>query len=142
MATFSSWGPNPVAPEILKPDITAPGVNIIAAYIEDSKPFFPYNRVSVLNFNYLSITVYNLNGTATLTRKLTNVGTPGTYAVRVKNHVGISMNMNLTILTFANKGDVQKFEITVKPHGKNVNSYVFGELIWSGANNTMLRAPL
>ncbi|MCE3215397.1 hypothetical protein HAX54_002265 [Datura stramonium] len=32
MAAFSSIGPNTVTPEILKPDITAPGVSIIAAY--------------------------------------------------------------------------------------------------------------
>jgi subtilisin family serine protease len=31
MASFSSRGPNPVAPDIIKPDITAPGVNILGA---------------------------------------------------------------------------------------------------------------
>lgn len=30
MADFSSRGPNPVAPDIIKPDVTAPGVNILA----------------------------------------------------------------------------------------------------------------
>jgi len=30
MADFSSRGPNPAAPDILKPDITAPGVNVLA----------------------------------------------------------------------------------------------------------------
>jgi subtilisin family serine protease len=30
MADFSSRGPNPVAPDIIKPDITAPGINILA----------------------------------------------------------------------------------------------------------------
>ncbi|KAJ4976278.1 hypothetical protein NE237_001384 [Protea cynaroides] len=34
MASFSSKGPNTVTPGILKPDITAPGVNIIASYSE------------------------------------------------------------------------------------------------------------
>ncbi|XP_010532549.1 PREDICTED: subtilisin-like protease SBT4.2 isoform X2 [Tarenaya hassleriana] len=32
VASFSSRGPNPIVSDILKPDITAPGVNIIAAY--------------------------------------------------------------------------------------------------------------
>ncbi|XP_056853664.1 LOW QUALITY PROTEIN: subtilisin-like protease SBT5.3 [Raphanus sativus] len=32
MAAFSSKGPSSVAPELLKPDITAPGVSVIAAY--------------------------------------------------------------------------------------------------------------
>ncbi|CAN6918495.1 unnamed protein product [Brassica oleracea] len=32
MAAFLSKGPSSVAPEILKPDITAPGVSVVAAY--------------------------------------------------------------------------------------------------------------
>ncbi|XP_059669601.1 subtilisin-like protease SBT5.4 [Cornus florida] len=38
VTSFSSMGPNTVTPEILKPDITAPGVNIIAAYSEAISP--------------------------------------------------------------------------------------------------------
>ncbi|RZB53191.1 Subtilisin-like protease isoform A [Glycine soja] len=34
MASFSSRGPNKIQPSILKPDVTAPGVNILAAYSE------------------------------------------------------------------------------------------------------------
>ncbi|KAJ4846262.1 hypothetical protein Tsubulata_044067 [Turnera subulata] len=32
VATFSSRGPNAIAPDILKPDVSAPGVDILAAY--------------------------------------------------------------------------------------------------------------
>ncbi|CAN1307525.1 Subtilisin-like protease SBT5.4 [Linum perenne] len=53
MASFSSAGPSSIAPQIIKPDITAPGVNIIAAYTEakqtgiDADPRkFPYNILS------------------------------------------------------------------------------------------------
>ncbi|TKY55328.1 Subtilisin protease SBT5.4 [Spatholobus suberectus] len=38
VASFSSRGPNPLEPAILKPDVTAPGVNIIAAYSEALSP--------------------------------------------------------------------------------------------------------
>ncbi|RHN63362.1 putative tripeptidyl-peptidase II [Medicago truncatula] len=38
IAAFSSRGPNTIEPSILKPDITAPGVNIIAAYSEALSP--------------------------------------------------------------------------------------------------------
>ncbi|KAH7684213.1 Tripeptidyl-peptidase II protein [Dioscorea alata] len=38
MAAFSSQGPNSINPEILKPDITAPGVSILAAYSTASSP--------------------------------------------------------------------------------------------------------
>ncbi|XP_020588592.1 subtilisin-like protease SBT5.3 [Phalaenopsis equestris] len=54
MAAFSSQGPNTINPEILKPDITAPGVSIIAAYSEGTSPSgldfdkrrFPFNLES------------------------------------------------------------------------------------------------
>ncbi|KDP21172.1 hypothetical protein JCGZ_21643 [Jatropha curcas] len=38
MASFTSRGPNTVDPNILKPDITAPGVNILAAWSGGSSP--------------------------------------------------------------------------------------------------------
>ncbi|GMY22536.1 subtilisin-like protease SBT1.7 [Fagus crenata] len=38
VAIFSSQGPNPITPGILKPDIVAPGVDILAAFIPN-KPF-------------------------------------------------------------------------------------------------------
>ncbi|KAL5997694.1 hypothetical protein ACLOJK_008624 [Asimina triloba] len=38
MASFSSAGPNALDPYILKPDITAPGLNILAAWSEASSP--------------------------------------------------------------------------------------------------------
>nr|XP_017224715.1 PREDICTED: subtilisin-like protease SBT5.4 isoform X2 [Daucus carota subsp. sativus] len=38
IASFSSKGPNVVTPEILKPDISAPGVSIIAAYSQGTSP--------------------------------------------------------------------------------------------------------
>ncbi|CAN6479643.1 unnamed protein product [Victoria cruziana] len=38
MAYFSARGPNPVNPDVLKPDITAPGVRILAAYNPLKRP--------------------------------------------------------------------------------------------------------
>ncbi|EFH39294.1 predicted protein [Arabidopsis lyrata subsp. lyrata] len=38
IASFSSRGPNTIAVDILKPDITAPGVEILAAYSPDGEP--------------------------------------------------------------------------------------------------------
>ncbi|XP_047339991.1 subtilisin-like protease SBT4.3 [Impatiens glandulifera] len=52
---FSSKGPNPVLPEIFKPDIAAPGVNILAAY-----PPYIYIVEPVRNFGRL-VTKYNFD---------------------------------------------------------------------------------
>ncbi|KAL1208468.1 Subtilisin-like protease SBT4.13 [Cardamine amara subsp. amara] len=38
IASFSSRGPNIIAPDILKPDITAPGVEILAAFSPNAEP--------------------------------------------------------------------------------------------------------
>ena len=48
MATFSARGPAPVA-DVLKPDVTAPGINIIAGFTPD-----PANATPGENFAYLS----------------------------------------------------------------------------------------
>ncbi|CAI0440326.1 unnamed protein product, partial [Linum tenue] len=53
MADFSSKGPNTIAPYVLKPDITAPGVNIIAAYTE-AKPTDPSEDPRKFPYNILS----------------------------------------------------------------------------------------
>ncbi|XP_004296128.1 PREDICTED: subtilisin-like protease-like [Fragaria vesca subsp. vesca] len=44
MAAFSSRGPSPIEPSILKPDITAPGVDIIAAFTGATSPTDPSNK--------------------------------------------------------------------------------------------------
>ncbi|KAI4357284.1 hypothetical protein L6164_001244 [Bauhinia variegata] len=46
MAAFSSRGPNIIFPSILKPDITAPGLEIIAAYTQTRTSRFPYFTIS------------------------------------------------------------------------------------------------
>ncbi|XP_078162318.1 subtilisin-like protease SBT5.3 [Carex rostrata] len=54
MASFSSQGPNSITPGILKPDITAPGVTVLAAYTEATSPTnrdFDKRRVK---FNFVS----------------------------------------------------------------------------------------
>ncbi|KAI0519103.1 hypothetical protein KFK09_006543 [Dendrobium nobile] len=46
VVSFSSRGPNPLTPNILKPDLTAPGVDILAAWSPLSNPKVPYNIIS------------------------------------------------------------------------------------------------
>ncbi|KAL5581660.1 hypothetical protein UlMin_014102 [Ulmus minor] len=262
MAAFSSKGPSRVTPEILKPDITAPGVSIIAAYTEAEGPTnqmfdkrrAPFNSVSgtsmscphisgivgllktlhpdwspsaiksaimttattrdnklepmlnasnfkatpfsygaghvnpngamdpglvydltvedYLNFlcalgynetqisefseqtyvcskhisltdlNYPSITVPKLVGSITVTRKLKNVGTPGTYVALVQKPAGVSVSVEPTSLKFNRVGEEKSFTVTLKEKNpKAAKKYVFGRLIWSDGKH-FVRSPI
>ncbi|KAH7283061.1 hypothetical protein KP509_35G059300 [Ceratopteris richardii] len=54
MALFSSQGPNRLVPEILKPDITAPGINILGAWTEASSPSGYFEDHRRVKFNVIS----------------------------------------------------------------------------------------
>ncbi|XP_062079081.1 subtilisin-like protease SBT5.4 [Humulus lupulus] len=264
MASFSSRGPNPIEPALLKPDITAPGVNILAAFteavgptkltfdkrrvpfniisgtsmacphvsgiagllktlhpdwspaaihsaimttarvqdsnkgplldwnkkkaspfeygsghvqpnramdpglvydrtIEDYVDFLcahgidetllekftkkPYNKCptsfNLANFNYPSIVVNNLSSQSVIiTRKVKNVGSPGTYKAYVRAPNGVSIYVKPTSLKFSKIGEEKKFEIILKPKvvGKPKN-YVFGQLKWSDGKH-YVRSPI
>ncbi|KAJ0964119.1 hypothetical protein J5N97_029241 [Dioscorea zingiberensis] len=54
VVSFSSRGPNPITPDILKPDLTAPGVDILAAWSPAASPTgFPEDERRV-DFNIIS----------------------------------------------------------------------------------------
>ncbi|KAL2926696.1 Subtilisin-like protease SBT5.3, partial [Bienertia sinuspersici] len=252
MAAFSSKGPNSVTPEILKPDITAPGVSVIAAYTEaqgptnqefdkrrvkfnsvsgtsmscphisgvvgllktlypwwspaaiksaimttattvdnvhqlitnasnveanafhygaghiqpnlamnpglvydmnvndylnflcslgynetfitllfNKTPFKCSQNTSILDLNYPSITIPNLNQSIIITRTLKNVGIPGKYIAHVQSPKGISVSVYPTILDFTSIGQQKTFHLTFKVNkGLPSNDYVFGRIIW------------
>nr|AAD02075.4 subtilisin-like protease C1 [Glycine max]AAN12272.1 subtilisin-like protease C1 [Glycine max] len=54
VASFSSRGPNIVTPEILKPDLVAPGVSILASWSPASPPSDVEGDNRTLNFNIIS----------------------------------------------------------------------------------------
>ncbi|EXC15620.1 Subtilisin-like protease [Morus notabilis] len=73
MAAFSSKGPNTVTPEILKPDITAPGVSIIAAYTEAQGPTneeFDKRRISFNSISGTSMSCPHVSGIVGLLKTL------------------------------------------------------------------------
>ncbi|XP_058213442.1 subtilisin-like protease SBT5.4 isoform X2 [Rhododendron vialii] len=80
MASFSSKGPNFVTPEILKPDITAPGVNIIAAYTEAHSPTendFDKRRTGFTTESGTSMSCPHVSGVVGLLKKLHPDWSPG-----------------------------------------------------------------
>ncbi|PON54249.1 Subtilase [Parasponia andersonii] len=54
VAAFSSRGPNPITPEILKPDLIAPGVNILAGWTGAAAPTGLDNDKRRVSFNIIS----------------------------------------------------------------------------------------
>nr|CAD1826634.1 unnamed protein product [Ananas comosus var. bracteatus] len=263
MAAFSSQGPNTITPEVLKPDITAPGVSILAAYtgasgptglafddrrvlfnsesgtsmscphvsgiagllkalhpewspsaiksaimttsrIQDNlkepmknssflkaTPFsygsghvqpnramdpglvydlsandylnflcsLGYNSTQIATFsvepytcpskpakledlNYPSISIPNLAGEITITRTVRNVGTPGTYSVRVEEPRGVSVLVEPTSLKFDKVDEEKKFKVIFKAKERNLRGeYVFGRIIWSDGKH-FVRSPI
>ncbi|CAM0946281.1 unnamed protein product [Alopecurus aequalis] len=73
MAAFSSQGPNPVNPEILKPDITAPGVSVIAAWTRATSPTeltFDERRVAYTTQSGTSMSCPHVSGITGLIKAL------------------------------------------------------------------------
>jgi hypothetical protein len=92
----------------------------------------PPKNISLLNFNYPSITVPNLSGNVTLTRTLKNVGTPGLYTVRVMKPDGILVKVEPESLKFSKLNEERTFKVILKAKDNWFSSsYVFGGLTWS-----------
>ncbi|KAM5572640.1 cucumisin-like [Rosa sericea] len=54
VASFSSRGPNPITPDILKPDLTAPGVDILAAWSPVAPPSMYEDDTRTVEYNVIS----------------------------------------------------------------------------------------
>ncbi|CAA0828568.1 Subtilisin-like protease SBT5.4 [Striga hermonthica] len=73
MAAFSSRGPNTITPEILKPDIAAPGVDIIASYTEATSPTeldFDHRRTPFTVMSGTSMSCPHVSGVVGLLKTL------------------------------------------------------------------------
>ncbi|KAG2688731.1 hypothetical protein I3843_09G109400 [Carya illinoinensis] len=97
---------------------------------------------SLLHFNNPSIAVPKLSGTVRVTRRLKNVGSPGTYSARVRKPAGISIRVKPKTLKFKKVGEEKRFKLTLKLEKPGVaKGYVFGGLIWSDGKH-YVRSPI
>ncbi|XP_021907962.1 subtilisin-like protease SBT3.5 isoform X2 [Carica papaya] len=106
IAAFSSKGPNSLTPEILKPDITAPGLNILAAWSP---------AVGKMHFNILSGTSMacpHVTGIAALIKSIHPSWSPSA--------------IKSAIMTTATIKDKNHKVITVDPEGRRGNSFDYG----------------
>jgi hypothetical protein len=93
----------------------------------------PYGRPEDLN--YPSIAVPCLSGSATVKRRLKNVGAPGKYRVKVTEPAGVKVTVVPSELYFGvgeEKEFTVKMDVDVNAPAAN-NDYVFGSVVWSDA---------
>ncbi|KAH0448228.1 hypothetical protein IEQ34_022028 [Dendrobium chrysotoxum] len=89
----------------------------------------PSKAPALVDLKYPSITILSLEDSITITRKLKNVGRPGTYMVRVRSPVGTTVKVKPARLTFNEVGKDKSFKLTLAPIGDNVGKdYIFGLL--------------
>lgn len=102
----------------------------------------PSKNISLIDFNYPSITVPNLNGSITVTRTVKNVGSPATYTSHVFKPAGVSVRVQPTRLKFEKVGEEKIFKVSLKlKKGRRGGDYVFGQLKWSDGKHNV-RSPI
>jgi len=97
---------------------------------------------SVTDLNYPSITLPNLGLKAvTITRTVTNVGTPSTYTASA-NLPGYNIAVVPNSLTFSKIGEKKTFKVTVQASSVTKRrTYQFGELRWTDGKH-IVRSPI
>nr|GMD03542.1 subtilisin-like protease SBT5.3 [Ipomoea batatas] len=122
--------------------ICAQGYNETEITMVLGTPYKCPHHVTLSTFNYPSIAIPHLKGTATVTRTLKNVGSPATYTASVRSPVGFSVTVNPKILKFEKVGEEKSFKVTLKAKGKNASAdYAFGMLKWSDKKHRV-RSPI
>ncbi|KAJ0988188.1 hypothetical protein J5N97_006544 [Dioscorea zingiberensis] len=103
----------------------------------------PNERPPVYELNYPSITFSNISMNATsITRTLTNVGTPGTYKVMIYDPPGVTLKVNPMVLSFSRMEERKTYSVTsivrtpLPPNNDtqglpDYTGYVFGRIIWT-----------
>ncbi|XVE64573.1 hypothetical protein DITRI_Ditri07aG0111200 [Diplodiscus trichospermus] len=100
----------------------------------------PSTKPSVLDVNLPSITIPNLRNSASLTRRVTNVGHPNsTYKLLVEPPFGIAITVTPDVLFFQSTGQKISFQVTVSTSHQVNTGYYFGSLTWTdGVHNVTI----
>jgi hypothetical protein len=92
------------------------------------------------DLNYPSIAIGALAGQQTVTRRVTNVGPAGTYAVSVSPAAGTTLSVSPSSLTLAT-GETATYTVTITRTTAALNAYAFGSLSWSDGTRSV-RSPI
>lgn len=98
------------------------------------KPFTcPSEPMKLEDLNYPSISVGALNKTIVVTRRLKNVGPPGTYKVRVEAPPRVQVAVLPRVLTFTKVGEEKTYRVAMMSRikEKRQQGIKFGRLMWS-----------
>ncbi|OMO67175.1 hypothetical protein CCACVL1_20734 [Corchorus capsularis] len=143
VAAFSSRGPNMVTPQILKPDVIGPGVNILAGWSEAIGPTGLAKDTRKTKFNIMSV-LFGDKRVVRYTRELTNVGAArSSYRVAVNGPPSVGISVRPKALTFRSVGEKKRYTVTfVAKRGTSPTSRSeFGSIVWANAR-TQVRSPV
>ncbi|XP_073300602.1 cucumisin-like [Primulina huaijiensis] len=123
VVSFSSRGPNPTSPYILKPDITAPGVDILAGMIIGCVEETRFSRPDASK------------------RHNSSQGIHCNRRASARDVALISVTIEPSVLTFSEIGETQSF--TVKVTGPTISQQpiMSGAITWSDGTHAV-RTPL
>ncbi|KAG8386695.1 hypothetical protein BUALT_Bualt03G0175700 [Buddleja alternifolia] len=122
--------------------LCALGYNKTQIKLFSEEPYTCPKHISLINFNYPSITVPNLSGSVTVTRTVKNVGSLGTYTAHVHSPPGMSVEIKPNTLKFERIGEEKGFSVTIQARKRGGRKdYVFGQLTWSDGKH-YVRSPI
>ncbi|XP_075668688.1 subtilisin-like protease SBT5.4 [Castanea sativa] len=125
--------------------LCARGYNDTLIRLFSQKPYSCPNTFRIEDFNYPSIAVPNIQARkVTLTRTVTNVGSPGTYKVRVRQPFAVFVTIKPRVLRFKKTGEKKTFQVIFTPDYSKIGTragYVFGDMIWSDGKHSV-RSPI
>ncbi|TYI67661.1 hypothetical protein E1A91_D08G033900v1 [Gossypium mustelinum] len=124
--------------------LCARGYNQSLLSLFSDKPYACPKSYGVMDLNYPSISVSQLNGSMTVSRTVKNVGSArSTYKARVRSPAGVTVSVKPSTLKFEKIGEEKKFEVKFELNKSNAKSedYVFGELLWSDGSHHV-RSPI
>ncbi|CAI8588948.1 unnamed protein product [Vicia faba] len=113
VADFSSRGPNSITPQILKPDLIAPGVNILAAYSKNASPTSWYFDSRRVDFNILlgtSMSCPHVSGIAALIKSIHPDWSPAVIRSALMTTAYTTYKNNHTLLDISTNKPATPFE--------------------------------